>query len=83
MAGFKRPLIFRGPNGVEYPINGKEWHDFLIEKGVATMFCPVPYCRRERLKKQIVMIKSFWDISSYHRAKRLSLILNNSWPGQK
>jgi hypothetical protein len=71
--------LFRDSKGlVQFP-KGKEWHDSLSEKGVASMFCPVPASRRQRLLRQIVMLKSFWDISSYHRATRLSLILANNW----
>jgi len=75
--------LYRRPNDscVEYPDRKKEWHDFQVDRGVAAMFCPVPERRRERLLKQIVILKSLWDISSSLRARRLELILSNSWGG--
>ncbi len=69
----------RGANNrrVEYPEleGGEKWHDFQFDKGATSMFCPVPSARRERLKKQIVILKTFWDISSCLRARRLCEIM--------
>jgi len=55
------------------------WHEFQIDKGAAALFCPVPLARKERLKKQIIMLKTFWDISSFQRYKRLKEIINDNW----
>jgi hypothetical protein len=67
----------------KFPKKDKKWHDFLVEQGAAAMFCSVPESRRERLRQQIVVLKSLWDISSSLRARRLELILSNNWGEQK
>jgi hypothetical protein len=55
------------------------WNTFQADKGSAAMFCPVPDARRERLKKQIVVFKSLWNLSSDLRARRLlDILVNNS-----
>ncbi len=60
----------RDKNGkVEYTKGN--WHEFQADKGRAFLNCCIPHCRRERVKKQITIIKSFWDISSELRARRL------------
>ncbi len=76
--------LYRNPkeNGqVEYPKvppykspNQTDWHEFQMDPGMASLFCPVPTARRLRLKKQIALLKSFWSISSTLRARRLHLM---------
>ena len=56
----------------------RSWWNFQSDKGAAAMFCCVPKARRERLLKQIVIIKSFWDVSSELRARRLLDMLISS-----
>ncbi len=63
-----------------YKTKNQPWYEFQIDKGLAAMFCPVPFARRERLKKQIVILKQFWDISSCLRARRLVEIIHDNWP---
>jgi hypothetical protein len=70
---------------VEYPVqylNGKElpWYEFQIDRGAPALFCPVPIARRKRLQKQIVIIKSFWGLSSSMRLRRLEEIIDDNWP---
>lgn len=64
---------------VEYP-QESQWYEFQIDKGSAQMFCPVPSARRSRLRREIVILKSFWDISSNLRERRLWEILSDNWP---
>jgi len=77
----KRLHLYRQPRtgDVDFSV-GTNWHDFLIDRGAAAMFCPVPKARRERLQRQIVVLKTFWDISSALRARRLWEILDDNWP---
>jgi len=56
------------------------WSDFLCDKGATAAFCPVPSSRRKRLKKQIVMLKTLWDIESAFKSRRLSDIISDNWP---
>ncbi len=51
------------------------WYAFQADTGEAAMFCPVPSARRERIRRQIVVLKSLWDVSSELRARRLLDIL--------
>jgi hypothetical protein len=68
-------------NAVIYPPDpsGRPWFEFQADKGAASMFCPVPWARRQRLRRQIVLLKSLWDISSALRARRLREIVSYNW----
>ena len=63
-----------------YPDTGKRWFEFQVDRGFTPLFCPVPSVRRERLRKQIVLLKTFWDISSELRGRRLRAILDDNFP---
>lgn len=73
--------LYRRPKDreVEYS-KVRPWYEFQLDKSGAALFCPVPRSRRERLRKQIVVLKSFWDISSNLRERRLWEILSDNWP---
>lgn len=64
---------------VEFPDDGvggsRVWHDFLIDRGRAALFCAVPEKRASRLRRQAIIIKTAWDISSALRARRLWLLM--------
>jgi len=55
-------------------------HVYQIDKGAAQSFCAVPEARRTRLRMQIAMLKTFWDISATLRGRRLYEMINNAWP---
>lgn len=57
----------------------RNWHEFLIDRGSPAMFCPVPTARRARLRRHIAIVKTFWDISSGLRARRLAEIIRDNW----
>jgi hypothetical protein len=62
---------------LSYEGQGPLW-DFQADKGAADLFSCVPAARRGRLLKQIVVIKSFWDLASEFRARRLlDMLLSN------
>ena len=61
------------------PEQGGGWYGYQVEQGAAAMFCPVPAFRRERLRKQIVMLKTCWDISTNLRVRRLWVMVQDSW----
>jgi len=65
-------------NKIEY-VQDKDWYDFQIDKGFAAMFCPVPGSRKTRLRKQIVIIKTLWNLSTVLRARRLMEMLYDNW----
>lgn len=62
---------------VKYEGNGP-WWEFQADKGAAALFCCVPAARQTRLLKQIAMLKSFWDVASELRARRLLDMLHGS-----
>ncbi|HET6252370.1 MAG TPA: hypothetical protein VFE47_32080 [Tepidisphaeraceae bacterium] len=61
------------------PPNDRKWYEFQIDIGAAALFSPVPKARAERLRKEITLLKTFWDISSALRARRLREILEDNW----
>jgi hypothetical protein len=69
------------PEEVQY-LKKKEqpWYEFQIDRGAPALFCPVPEYRKKRLLKQIVVIKSFWGLSSSMRLRRLEEIICDNWP---
>jgi hypothetical protein len=56
----------------------QKWCSFLLDRGAAAMFCPVPSDRQKRLKKQIVVLKNLWDVSSSLRARRFVEIITRT-----
>lgn len=72
--------LYRNPETkkVEYPYENqsKPWYEFQVDRGSASMFCPVPVLRSDRLKRQIVLFKTFWDIAAYQRTIILKKILS-------
>lgn len=67
-------------NEVIYPKREKPWFEFQIDRGLPAMFCAVPQARRRRLRSQIAILKTFWDISSNLRMRRLRDIIIDNWP---
>ncbi|MGR3304149.1 MAG: hypothetical protein ACUZ8I_16850 [Candidatus Scalindua sp.] len=78
-SGKERKVTYLGEPSFNKAKN-QPWYKFQIDNGLTGMFSPVPSARQERLKKQIVMLKQFWDISSCLRARRLSEIIHDNWP---
>ena len=82
-AAGKRIHLVRAPDGMpDYGGSvagaGRPWFQFQCETGRTAMYCPVPSCRRMRLRRQIVVLKTLWDVSSNHRARRLlRMVLDN------
>jgi hypothetical protein len=73
----KEVYLRRDKDGrVCYAGSDKVWYDFQLEIGAASMFCPVPLERSERLKREIVVLKTFWDIAANLRARRLREIID-------
>jgi hypothetical protein len=70
-----------GTLAVDYSLAKDEppWFAFQIDAGMSTMFCPVPEARRFRLRRQIAMFKTFWNIGSVLRGRRLEIILKENW----
>ena len=64
---------------IKYTPDGPKWHEFQIDKGVTSMFCPYPKVRSKRLKKQIVLFKTFWDIAASQRKETLKKIIDDNW----
>ncbi len=62
------------------PSGYDKWYDFQFDKSAASMFCPVPSARRERIRRQIVILKTLWDVSSCLRARRLNEIIDQTCP---
>ena len=75
--GLRVHLVRTPPRGkISYDREGgPRWHSFLYDQGVTPMHCPVPNERRKRLLRQVVVVKTLWDISSSFRARRLRELL--------
>jgi len=78
----KAVVIYRDPQTgrVAYHRKKRPWNPFQIDPGRTTMFCPVPAARRERIRRQITVLKTCWDIASTLRARRLWLMLRDNFP---
>jgi hypothetical protein len=70
---------------VDYSLAPDEpsWFDFQLDPGVSTMFCPVPKARQQRLRAHIAMFKTFWNVASVLRGRRLEIILKENWSPQE
>jgi hypothetical protein len=79
----KRVHSFRHAKTRDIQYNEADWYEFQIDRGAAQMFCPVPAARAARLRKQISILKTFWDISAYQREKVLKRIIDDNWSPQK
>ena len=57
---------------VEYPLppNKTGWTPFQIARGAANSFSPDPQARQKRLKMQIALYKTLWDLSSHIKRRR-------------
>ncbi len=65
---------------VDYPDEGLPWFGLQLDWGTSAFFCPVPSIRRWRLRREIVLLKSFWDISLASRGRRLWEMITANWP---
>lgn len=65
---------------VKYPTGDRRWFDFQLDHGAVAFFSPVPSSRRQRLQHYIVLAKTFADIASSLRARRLRDILRDNIP---
>lgn len=65
-----------GPHrDVDFERGDLPWFEVQVDRGSSAFFCPVPSARRERLRREIVVLKTFWDIASSLRARRLNDIV--------
>ncbi len=62
-------------NPIEPP-NGRKLHTWLLDRTLNGIISTVPESRREFMQKRIVVIKTFWDISTNLRARRMKDILD-------
>jgi hypothetical protein len=54
------------------------WWEFQADKGAAALFCCVPEDRSRRIRREIVILKSFWNLASELRARRLLEMLSSN-----
>lgn len=63
------------------PANGAVgWNDFQLDSSHGELYCVDPRQRRARLQREIVILKTLWDISTFLRAERLFKIILDCWP---
>jgi len=64
---------------IRYPSQGsgekQEWWEYQVDRGSASLFCPVPKARRQRTLKQIVIRQMFRDIAASLQSRRLYRIV--------
>jgi hypothetical protein len=58
--------------------HGKRPTDMLIDRTATALFCCPSKRRRERTAMRIAMFKTFWDISSRNRGRRLRTLMNQA-----
>jgi hypothetical protein len=58
------------------------WFEFQCETGRTPMYSASPRARAQRLRKQIAAIKTFWDVSSNLRARRLYWMFEDNFGEQ-
>jgi hypothetical protein len=56
-----------------HPTNG--WNIFRLDSIHSGLFCVGPVIRRERIRREVIILKTLWDISTHIRAERLLHIL--------
>jgi hypothetical protein len=73
----KQLLLDRVPDGnaIRFPPGDREWYEYLIDRGAAAMFCPVPEARQTRTRKQIALRKTMRDIAATLHGRRLYRII--------
>lgn len=77
----KELILYRDPTTgiISYPRKKGEWNEVLIDRGAAAMFCAIPKVRGRRLQQQISILKTFWDMASHFRGRRLCEIIDDNW----
>ena len=66
---------------VDYSLDGgpgRKWSVFQLDRSYGGIFCACPQPRRKRLGQQVVMVKSFWDMSTRFKGRRLESILERT-----
>jgi hypothetical protein len=56
------------------------WNTWQIDRGLNSLFSPDPKSRRDRLRRQIVILKTCWDMASNLKARRLRDMIKDNWP---
>lgn len=76
---YRRPdngaVSFDGPVG-----RRGRWGRFQLDGAYSGLFCADPHARSVRMRQQVAIHKTFWDISAHLRLERLNLILETLWP---
>lgn len=70
----QRNITGENPTGeVDYSLNGsaKQWHRFQLDTAYGKLFCADVNVRRNRVLREIVIMKSLWGISTKLRSRRL------------
>jgi hypothetical protein len=58
-----------------WPENG--WNIFQLDSTHGGLFCVDPVVRRERIRREVVILKTLWDLSTRIRAERLLHIVEH------
>lgn len=76
--------LYRNESGVVDYLRGEKrseserslrWNPMQLDRGYPHLYCCDPIVRKDRLKREIVILKSLWNMSTRLRARRLSQIL--------
>jgi len=62
------------------PPQGKKWNRQLLDRTYNGLVAADPETRSRHMRERIVILKTFWDISTNLRARRMLDILNTVWP---
>jgi len=77
--------LLRSPEGEvvyepESPDGRRGWNPFQLDHSNPRHFCSDPERRSDRLRREIVVLKQLWDLSTLLRARRLTDIISYHWP---
>jgi hypothetical protein len=79
--------LLRSPDGEvcyqkDSPDGRQGWNPFQLDHSNPRHFCSDPEWRSDRLRREIVVLKQLWDLSTLLRARRLKDIISFHWPSQ-
>jgi hypothetical protein len=77
-----RDLTTGKPNLSKLPEDLMGWNKQILDRNFNGFFSVDSLTRRKHLLNRITVIKTLWDVSTTHRARRMKEILKIAWPQQ-
>ncbi len=61
----------------------RKWNEFLVDRSEPSMYCCIPFEHGQRVKRQVALLKTFWDIAANLRGRRLNEAMQDNWLGEQ